>query len=99
MLVKIKPYIYLSDIESASSKQCLLENDITGILTVDSEPLDTDGYRNCNEHGNSGTENNNDVMFVRLKDDLKTNILEVLPKCFAFIDDHVKKEKNLLVHW
>lgn len=102
MLVEIKPYIYLSDIESANCKQCLLQNKIIGRLTVDSEPLDTGCYRNCIQHGGNSTErigNNNDILFVRLMDDLKTNIIKVLPKCFHFIEEHAKKEENMLVHW
>ena len=56
MLVQIKPYVYLSDIESANCKQCLLQNKIIGRLTVDSEPLDTGCYRNCIQHGGNSTE-------------------------------------------
>lgn len=105
MLVQINSYIFLSDIESANCKQCLLHNDITAILTVDSEPLDTSYHSNCSQHGSSSTgeeragNNNNKALFVRLMDDLKTNIIEVLSKCFQFIDDNVKKEEKVLVHW
>ena len=104
MLAQVKPYIYLSDIDGANCKECLHGNNIAGILTVDSEPLNGH-HRNCKQHSTETTnevkvsDNSTKTMFIDMRDDLKTNLLENLPKCFDFIDDHIKRKCNLLVHW
>ena len=85
-MYQIEPHLYLSNITGARNQPLLQENVISTILTIDVQPL-----------GDNDNEREN--IFVEMKDDCKTNLIERLPQCLDAIEDCVSKKRNILVHW
>ena len=83
---EILPHLYLSCRKGASNKQSLLQNNISRILNVTSESSEY-------QHLEGFT-----YFQIAVEDSHEVNILEYLPRAFAFIEDARLSKEKVLVH-
>lgn len=101
---EILPKLCLSDRNFASCKQCLLQNKITHVLTIDSVEL---AFVACPEHaGTDQSLEDLDVLNLHLKyiyalDQLNFNLLDLFQKAIDILKEciGISCESKVLVHW
>lgn len=99
-IFQILPQLFLSNRRTASCRYCLLDKNITHLLTIESEAI---YFTNCGTHMQCDVEINGEIntKFIYAMDMLDFNLLKVFEEVVNFIDEAIsgKSTNNVLVHW
>jgi protein tyrosine phosphatase len=88
---KISDFLYISNWETSNNPYVLKKYNIKAIITIET-------HRKSNEILDYYKENNIDYLFLYLYDLPSEDISKYFDISFAFIDKHIKKGENVLVH-
>lgn len=83
----IIPNLYLGDISAAHDVEKLKSLNITHVLTIEDNSLDSSVYKKFDKY-----------KFKKLADHQFSDILAVFEECLTFIDEAIKEGNNILVH-
>lgn len=99
-IFQILPQLFLSNRRTASCRHCLLNKNITHILTIETETI---YFTNCEAHNQCSVKINGEIKtkFIYAMDMLDFNLLKVFEEVVNFIDEAIseKSANHVLVHW
>ena len=88
---EIIPHLYLSNWYTSNNTEVLSKYKIKGVITIETKPKPDNVlmyYKN----------NNVDNMYITLPDSPDANIIQYFGKTYDFINKHISKGENVLVH-
>jgi len=88
---EIIPHLYLSNWFTSNNTSVLNEYKIKGIITLETRPKPDHVLMYYKNHGI-------DNMYINLPDSTDAGIIQYFDKTFDFINKHIHKGENVLVH-
>ena len=87
-LNQIAPLLFLGSLEAAKNVELLKKLNITHVLTVEDHPLEPEIHKHFVEY-----------KFKQIYDHPYSNILDIIEECVDFIENALKQNTGVLVHW
>ena len=88
---EIIPHLYLSNWYTSNNTEILHKYNIKAVITLETQPKPDFIYK---YYKNYGVDN----MYIKLHDSPDANITQYFDKTYDFIDKHISKGENVLVH-
>lgn len=88
---EIIPHLFISNWEQSNNIDSIKKNNIQAVLTIVTEPKPVNIINYYNK-------NNIDFLYLYLNDLPDEDISQFFDKSYDFIDNHIKKGHNVLVH-